>query len=104
MASQQYVGHLPESGGLMPQLKDKFAQVSSEIKILIRDGYYSFYEIVDGRHSGNYLLLTDEKRFYILSPSGEVLEELFSIPDFKLQKANLDTSSITHPTRKLNYA
>ena len=100
----QHMGQSLINGVLMSQDDKKFPEISTEIKILVRDGLYSFYQLMEGPDSGNYLLITDDRRYYLLSDIGRVIKELDSTPKHKLRKASLTTSSNSFPARKLNYA
>ena len=88
----------------MSQENEKFSKMSPEIRILIRNGIYSFYQFVDGTNSGSYLLVTNSQRFYILSSDGCIVKELDSTPSDNLRKASVDTPVTSYPGRKLNYA
>lgn len=82
----------------------KFNKLSPEIRNLIRDGVYAFYRIAEGQDSGKYLLITDDKKFFLLNAEGAVIKELSSLPDSRLQKATLGQSTFLSNQRKLNYA
>jgi hypothetical protein len=84
--------------------RDDLKNLPKEVKVLVNDGIYSLYAVMN-RPGVSYILLTDTRDVYALSSAGDVLVGVpVRLGDLELGPAARFEGLDPRPALKLNYA
>ena len=102
MIDTQWGHSWPTKGFFMSQ-NSFLPKLSADVLALVRNGVYSLYEI-DGAVAEKFVLITNQRRMFLLSPDGEVVKQVDSIEGLRLKKTSVEKAQDQQFTVKLNYA
>lgn len=79
------------------------SKLGSDVFVLIRNGIYSLYEI-EGAGPEKFVLITNERKMFLLSQDGEVIKQVDTLAGLRLRKTSIEKAQGQQFTIKLNYA